>query len=66
MSVGYGRKLNAGLLRSIKVRFQVGNLFDQKIQVLDSIDANPANAYAKDAFNVLPARSYFLTVSAEF
>ena len=30
------------------------------------IDANPANAYTKDTFNVLPTRNYFLTVSAEF
>ncbi len=66
VSVGYARKLNAGFIRSFKVRFQVGNVFDQKIQVLDSVDANPANAYAKDAFNVLPVRNYFLTVSAEF
>jgi len=30
------------------------------------IDANPANAYTKDVFNVLPVRNYFLTLSAEF
>jgi iron complex outermembrane receptor protein len=66
LSLGYGQKLNAGFIRSFKVRLQVGNVFNQKIQVLDGIDANPANAYAKDVFNVLPTRNYFLTVSAEF
>ena len=66
VSLGYGRKLNAGFVRSFKVRLQIGNVFNQKVQVLDSIDANVANAYTKDAFNVLPVRNYFLTVSAEF
>jgi hypothetical protein len=36
------------------------------VQVLDGIDPNPANAYAKDVFNVLPERNYFVTVSFEF
>jgi iron complex outermembrane receptor protein len=66
VSVGYSRKLGQGFIRSYKVRFQVGNVFNQKVQVLDGIDANPANAYTKDTFNVLPVRNYFLTVSAEF
>lgn len=66
LSVGYSQKLNAGFIRSFKVRFQVGNIFNQKVQVLDSIDANAANALTKDAFNVLPVRNYFLTVSGEF
>jgi iron complex outermembrane receptor protein len=66
VSVGYGRKFDHGFIHSIKVRFQVGNVFNQKVQVLDSIDANPANAYTKDAFNVLPVRNYFVTLSAEF
>jgi iron complex outermembrane receptor protein len=66
VSVGYGRKLGAGFLRTFKVRLQVSNVFNQKVQVLDSIDPSVANAYTKDAFNVLPVRNYFLTVSAEF
>ena len=66
LSLGYGQKVNAGFIRSFKVRLQVGNIFDRKIQVLEGIDANVANAYAKDTFNVLPVRNYFLTVSAEF
>jgi iron complex outermembrane receptor protein len=65
-SVGYALKFHNNFLHSVKIRLQVSNLFDKKVQVLDSIDANPANAYAKDAFNVLPTRNYFLTISGEF
>ncbi len=65
-SIGYSLKLGNNFLRSVKVRLQISNLFDRKVQVLDGIDANPANAYTKDTFNVLPTRNYFLTVSGEF
>ncbi|HVS51170.1 MAG TPA: TonB-dependent receptor [Opitutaceae bacterium] len=65
-SIGYSLKFRQNFLRSVKIRLQVSNLFDRKVQVLDSIDSNPANAYTKDAFNVLPTRNYFLTVSGEF
>lgn len=65
LSLGYSSKIAAGPVRSFKLRLQVSNLFDRKVQVLDSIDALPANAYAKDAFNVLPGRNYFLTLSGE-
>ncbi|MDB6127788.1 MAG: TonB-dependent receptor, partial [Verrucomicrobia bacterium] len=66
VSVGYRFKFDRGFVRSFKVRLQVSNCFNQKVQVLDSIDASAANAYTKDAFNVLPERNYFLTVAAEF
>ncbi|MFI5337166.1 MAG: TonB-dependent receptor [Opitutales bacterium] len=66
LSVGYGQKFDHGFFHNFKARLQVSNLFNQKVQVLDTIDANAANAYTKDAFNVLPERSYFLTLSAEF
>ena len=66
LSVGYNLKTASRVLRSVKVRLQVSNLFNKKVQILDGIDANPANAYAKDTFNVLPVRNYFLTVSGEF
>ena len=66
LSVGYGRKLGAGFIRSFKIRFQISNVFNKKVQVLDGIDASVANAYTKDTFNVLPGRNYFLTLSAEF
>ncbi len=66
MSIGYGLKLGPQWLHSVKIRLQVSNLFDRKVQVLEGIDPNPANAYPKDTFNVLPTRNYFVTVSAEF
>ncbi len=66
LSLGYAMKFDHGFIHSLKARFQVGNLANKKVQVLDGIDANPANAYTKDVFNVLPTRNYFLTVSAEF
>ncbi|HVU32997.1 MAG TPA: TonB-dependent receptor [Opitutaceae bacterium] len=66
VSIGYGLKLGQCFLHTLKVRLQVSNVFDRKVQVLESIDSNPANAYAKDTYNVLPTRNYFLTVSAEF
>lgn len=66
LSVGYGQKLTGSFIRSFKVRFQIGNVFDSNVQVLEGIDSNPANAYSKDTFNVLPGRNYFLTLSAEF
>ena len=65
-SVGYGWKASQGFLRSLKVRLQVSNLFDRKVQVLEGIDASRTNAYTTDTFNVLPTRNYFLTVSSEF
>ncbi len=65
-SIGYGLKFRNNFLHSVKVRLQISNAFDRKVQVLDSVDASAANAYTKDAFNVLPTRNYFLTVSGEF
>ena len=66
LSVGYGWKFGQGFVRSLKVRLQVSNLFDRKVQMLEKVDSNAANAYTKDTFNVLPTRNYFLTVSGEF
>jgi iron complex outermembrane receptor protein len=66
LSIGYGRKFDHGFVRSFKVRLQVSNCFNEKVQVLDGIDASAANAYTKDVFNVLPERNYFLTAAIEF
>ncbi len=66
LSVGYGFKIDHSFVHTVKLRFQVSNIFNQKVQVLDGIDPNPANFYTKDVFNVLPVRNYFLTLSAEF
>jgi iron complex outermembrane receptor protein len=65
LSLGYGMKMPQHFLQSFKVRLQVSNLFDTKVQVLNGIDALSANSYTKDAFNVLPERNYFVTLSAE-
>ena len=67
LALGYGRNIKgSSWLKSYKVRLQVSNVFNQKVQVLDSIGANPAAAYTTDAFNVLPERNYFLSVAVEF
>lgn len=66
LSFGYSHRLTGSFFRSYKVRLQVSNVFDKKVQVLDSIDPSAANAYTKDAYNVLPGRNYFLTISGEF
>ncbi|HTL66772.1 MAG TPA: TonB-dependent receptor [Lacunisphaera sp.] len=66
LSIGYSHRVGQGFFRSYKVRLQISNLFDQKVQVLEDVDASAANAYAADDFNVLPERNYFLTLSGEF
>jgi iron complex outermembrane receptor protein len=64
-SLGYSAKVSNSFFQSYKLRLQVSNLFNNKVQVLNGIDASAANAYTKDAFNVLPDRNYFLTLSGE-
>jgi len=65
LSLGYSKKIAGSFVKSYKLRLQVTNLFDSQVQVLNGIDPLPVNAYAKDAFNVLPGRNYFLTLSGE-
>ena len=65
-SIGYGFKLNNKFIKSVKARLQISNVFDRKVQILESIGSDPSVDYTTNAFNVLPTRSYFLTVSAEF
>lgn len=60
LALGWGQKLTGSLLRSVKIKVQVNNLLDKKVQVLDSLKSNVG------FFNVLPTRNYFLTVSGEF
>jgi len=60
---GYAFMLPKGsFVHSIKVKLQVDNLLNRKVQVLSSVGSTPAS----NAFNVLPTTNYFLTVSAEF
>ncbi len=68
LSLGYGRKFDRGFIKSYKIRLQVGNLFDNKVQVLDTIGASavPATVLTTDAFNVLPGRNYSVTFALQF
>jgi len=65
LAVGYSTDLGLSVVRSMKVRLQVTNVFDKKVQVLDGIAATAASAYTGDTFNVLPERGYFLSISGE-
>jgi iron complex outermembrane receptor protein len=49
-------------VHSVKVKLQVDNLLNRKVQVLSSVGATPA----ANGFNVLPTSNYFLTLSTEF
>jgi iron complex outermembrane receptor protein len=60
---GYALKLPPGsFLHSIKIKLQVDNALNRKVQVLSAVGATPAS----NAFNVLPTTNYFLTLSTEF
>jgi iron complex outermembrane receptor protein len=60
---GYAFKLPQGsFVHSIKIKLQLDNVLDRKVQVLSAVGATPAS----NAYNVLPTTSYFLTVSTEF
>jgi iron complex outermembrane receptor protein len=60
---GYAFKLPEGsFVHSIKVKLQLDNVLDKKVQVLSSVGSTPA----ANTYNVLPTTSYFITVSTEF
>jgi outer membrane receptor protein involved in Fe transport len=60
---GYAFKMPKGsFIHSIKIKLQVDNLLNRKVQVLSSVGATPA----ANAYNVLPTTNYFLTLSGEF
>ncbi len=61
VALGYGFKTGLKVPRSVKVRLEVNNVFDRKVQVLDSFSSAGVKL-----FDVLPTRNYFLTISAEF
>ena len=65
LAVGYSTDLGISVVRSMKVRLQVTNVFNKKVQVLDGIAATAAAAYTGDSFNVLPERGVFLSLSGE-
>jgi hypothetical protein len=60
---GYAYKLPPGcFIRSLKIKLQLDNVLDKKVQTLSSVGATAA----ANTYNVLPTTSYFLTVSTEF
>jgi len=63
IAFGYAYKLPKGsFVHSIKIKFQIDNALDRKVQVLSSVGATPA----ANAYNVLPTNNYFITLSTEF
>jgi hypothetical protein len=63
LAVGYAIKMPQGsMVHSIKIKLQLDNLLNRKVQVLSAVGATPAT----NAYNVLPTTNYFLTVSTEF
>jgi iron complex outermembrane recepter protein len=63
LAVGYALKMPRGsFLHSVKIKLQLDNLLNRKVQVLSAVGATPAS----NAFNVLPTTNYFLTLSTEF
>jgi len=59
-AIGYGRKLSTKFIKNIKFKFEVNNVLDRKVQVVDSFVGNVV------AYDPLPTRNYFFSASAEF
>jgi len=60
---GYAFKLREGsFVHSIKIKLQVDNLLNRKVQALNAVGATAA----ANTYNVLPTTNYFLTLSTEF
>jgi iron complex outermembrane receptor protein len=63
VSLGYSTKLPPGMfIKSIKLRLQIDDVFDRKVNLLKKPNANPLLA----TYTVLVPRAYFLTVSGGF
>jgi outer membrane receptor protein involved in Fe transport len=63
LAVGYAYKMPPGsFIHSIKLKLQVDNLLNRKVETLSSVGATPA----ANGYNVLPTTNYFLTLSTEF
>ena len=64
---GYVFKMAPGsFLHSIKVKLQVDNAFNRKVQVLSAVAAQTSSITSGNSYNVLPTMNFFLTVSGEF
>jgi iron complex outermembrane receptor protein len=63
LACGYAIKMPSGsFVHSVKIKLQLDNLLNRRVQVLSSVGATPA----ANGYNVLPTRNYFLTLSTEF
>ncbi|HVW22185.1 MAG TPA: TonB-dependent receptor [Opitutaceae bacterium] len=63
LSGGYAWKLPAGsFVHSIKLKLQIDNALNRKVQVLNSVGSNASS----DNFLVIPTTDYFVTLSTEF
>ncbi|NBQ58545.1 MAG: TonB-dependent receptor [Opitutaceae bacterium] len=68
LSIGYGQKLDKNsFLKSYKIRLQVNNLFDRKINLVKSAKY-VAGAFdpLTSTYNLLTPIGFFLTVSGQF
>jgi len=64
---GYAWKTPPGwYIHSIKLKLQVDNVLNRKVQVLSSVAAQTASITSGNGYNVLPTSNYFLTLSTEF
>ena len=62
LAIGYSHKLSRdSFIRSLKVKLQVDNALDRKLQIISSLSAKSV-----PSFTVIPDRNYFLTFSGEF
>jgi iron complex outermembrane receptor protein len=61
LSLGYSTKLKNGFIKSVKLKLEINNLLNRKVQVQDNF-----NAAGTLLFSVLPTRNYFLSLSGEF
>lgn len=60
-AIGYGIKFPKSFIKSVKIKLEINNILDRKVQVMDSY-----NSTGSVLFDVLPTRNYFITVSGEF
>jgi iron complex outermembrane recepter protein len=66
-AVGYAFKMpRASHIHSLKIKLQVDNALNRKVQVLSAVAAQTASLTSGNSYNVLPTRNWFLTFSAEF
>ena len=64
---GYAFKMPPGsFVHSFKVKLQIDNALNRKVQVLSAVAAQTASITSGNSYNVLPTTNYFLTISTEF